>query len=347
MCGNGLRCNNANIVIEASYESEDSRLQKTMLRVGRIARHLTSAVEEGDPVQYKVGTDGVALLTLNRPARLNAWTSRMASQYFARLRDADADPAVKAIVITGAGRGFCAGADMGSLQAIEKKTAESAAAEEQAEERASQPRPLPVSLQRLSEVGRNDAQIMALQVRKPMIGAINGACAGLGLVIACMCDVRFAAENAKFTTAFARRGLVAEHGCSVLLPRIVGHANALDLLLSARVVQGAEALALGLVNGTAPDGTAALARALAYARDLAAHVSPASMAAIKCQMLAHADLGFAAACDETQQLMDASFRHPDFKEGVDSFTGKRLPEFQGLAAGTIHGILAIKQAEEL
>jgi len=314
-----------------------------MQRIACLTRHLTAAPSpEGEPLLYSVDEHGVALLQLNRPGRLNAWTDAMGKLYFARLAEADADPAVKAVVITGAGRGFCAGADMGFLQGIEAAANSNAGAVP-----ARRRKPLPPSQQQLADVGFTEAQIAALQVRKPVIGAINGACAGLGLVIALMCDVRFAAENAKFTTAFSRRGLVAEHGCSVLLPRIVGRGHALDLLLSGRVVLAPEAQRMGLVNETLPDGAAALARAMAYARDLAANVSPASMAAIKTQVLAHADTGLGAAADETVRLMEASFGHPDFKEGVDSFVEKRAPRFQGLAAGTLHGRMATAAAKEL
>src|SRR5271170_6517566 len=175
-------------------------------------------------VQMQV-SDGVALLTLNRPDRLNAWTGEMERAYFAMLEQCAHDQHVRVIVVTGAGRGFCAGADMQELQAIGDGTLTAAPG---AHER----RP----------------QTFPLSIPKPIIAAVNGACAGIGLVQALMCDLRFAAEGAKLTTAFARRGLVAEHGISWLLPRLVGPSRALDLLLSGRVLFGEEALQIGLVN---------------------------------------------------------------------------------------------------
>jgi enoyl-CoA hydratase/carnithine racemase len=247
--------------------------------------------------------DGVALLTLNRPERLNAWTSAMEARYFDLLDDADQDPEVRAIVVTGAGRGFCAGADMEALQAIGSGTAES--------------RPS----------GR--PQTFPLTIRKPILAAINGACAGIGLVQALMCDLRFAAAGVKFTTAFVRRGLVAEHGSSWLLPRLVGHANALDLLISGRVVLAEEALAMGLVNRVIPLESL-LENVLAYARDLAAHCSPAAMAVIKRQVYGHYQTDLATAMRESNAFMYASLREPDFREGVASFVERRAPRFAAL-----------------
>src|SRR5581483_2590633 len=125
--------------------------------------------------------------------------------------------------------------------------------------------------------------IFPLSIRKPIIAAVNGACAGLGLVMALMCDLRFASEEAKFTTAFVRRGLIAEHGISWMLPRLVGPARALDLLISGRVVLGTEAADLGLVNWAVP-ADSVVERAVSYARELADQCSPASMAVIKQQV---------------------------------------------------------------
>ena len=170
----------------------------------------------------------VLVLTLNRPERLNAWTDALEECYYDRLDAAEDDPEVRAIVVTGAGRGFCAGADMGDLE----QGAGGADVEAVLRNR---PRP----------------RAFPLTVRKPLIAAINGAAAGLGLVEALYCDMRFATPEAKLTTAFARRGLVAEYGMSWLLPRLVGYSTALDLLLSGRVVLGEEALRLRLVDRSA------------------------------------------------------------------------------------------------
>ena len=246
--------------------------------------------------------DGVLLLTLNRPDRLNAWTPALEKRYFGLLESANDDPSVRAIVVTGAGRGFCPGVDMEALQAIGTGTTF---------EHSGKPQTFP------------------LTIAKPIIAAINGACAGLGLVQAMMCDLRFAAAGAKFTTAFVRRGLVAEHGISWLLPRLVGHANALDLLLSGRVLLADEAAAMGLVNRVV-EPSALLETTLAYASDLAASCSPSAMASIKRQVYRHYELELAPALEETNRLMAASLKQPDFREGVASFVEKRPPRFAPL-----------------
>jgi enoyl-CoA hydratase/carnithine racemase len=251
--------------------------------------------------------DGVAVLTLNRPERLNAWTQELERRYFALLAECAADEQVRVIVVTGAGRGFCAGADMEELQAL----GEDGVSEEQRD-------------------GARVAQSYPLSLSKPIVAAINGPCAGIGLVQALMCDVRFAAEDAKLTTAFARRGLVAEHGISWVLPRLVGPARALDLLLSARVVLGAEAATLGLVNAAMPRETL-LERTLAYARELAVNCSPARMATIKRQVYAALEQALPVALAEADGLMLRSFAGADFVEGVASFVERRAPDFAPLA----------------
>jgi enoyl-CoA hydratase/carnithine racemase len=170
-----------------------------------------------------------------------------------------------------------------------------------------------------------------LEVPKPIIGAINGACAGYGLVIALMCDIRFAAEGAKFTSAFVRRGLIAEYGVSWLLPRLTGIARALDVLLSGRVFLAEEAREMGLVNRlVAPE--AVLADAQAYARDLAENCSPTSMAVIKRQVYGHLDGGLGAALEDSLRLMNQSLTTEDFREGVTSYVEQRQPRFRPLNA---------------
>jgi enoyl-CoA hydratase/carnithine racemase len=251
--------------------------------------------------------DGVALLTLNRPDRLNAWTAEMQTLYFDRLEESAEREDVRAIVLTGAGRGFCAGADMQNLQDL-------AGGEVDRTNGAQDARPV----------------TFALGIPKPIIAAINGPCAGLGLVHAVMCDFRFAAAGAKLTTAFSRRGLVAEHGIGWMLPRLVGPARALDLLLSGRIVLGAEAAELGLVN-RAFDDDRVLDEALAYARMLASECSPASMARMKGQVYADYEHTLAESMEEADRLMVESFSGPDFAEGVRSFVERRSPRFEPLA----------------
>jgi enoyl-CoA hydratase/carnithine racemase len=168
-----------------------------------------------------------------------------------------------------------------------------------------------------------------IEIPKPVIAAINGACAGVGLVLAAMCDLRFAAAGAKFTSAFSRRGLIAEYGSSWLLPRLMGIANALDVMLSARVFLADEAEQLRLVNRVVePDKLMEETRA--YARDLAANCSPHSMATIKRQLWSHLDQPLQPALQESVRLMEASLQSDDFREGVASYLEQRTPKFSPL-----------------
>jgi len=254
---------------------------------------------------------GICTLTLNNPERRNAWSVAMEERYFGLLDNADADPEVRAIVVTGAGSTFCPGLDAQRLSA------------------AASDGTLALGLRR--------PQTYPLSIRKPMIAAINGACAGIGLMQACNCDVRFAARGAKFTTAYARRGLPAEYGSSWLLPRLIGLEHALDLLLSARVIEADEAKALGLVSRVCEPG-AVLAEAQTYARDLAEYCSPRSMAAIRRQVYGDLSRDFGASMVQTLALMQEFAGSSDFAEGVASFVEKRPPEFAGLDSGfRVHG----------
>jgi len=205
--------------------------------------------------------DAIATITLNRPDRMNAWTPIMERDVRNAMETARDDDKVRVIVLTGAGRAFCAGADMDALKGLD-----------------------PADIRRAENIPPFDMNRRAdwqtrygfyPSIPKPIIAMLNGATAGIGLVHALYCDLRFAADNTVFTTSFARRGLIAEHGISWMLPRIIGHANALDLLLSARRVSSEEALRIGLVNRLyspekLPEET------YAYARELADLVSPRS-----------------------------------------------------------------------
>jgi enoyl-CoA hydratase/carnithine racemase len=245
----------------------------------------------------------VLLLTLNRPDRLNAWNDALEERYFGLLDEAGADPEVRAVVVTGAGRGFCAGADFEDLQQIGSPGADAASLPAR-----KQPRERPLSF------------------RKPLIAAINGAVAGLGLVEALYCDLRFCVPSAKFTTAFVRRGLIAEYGIAWLLPRLIGQSRALDLLLSGRVIQGEEALAMGLADRLA-EPHVLVETAVAYAAELATFCSPESMRIIKEQVLQAMDSDLPTAITRANALMIASFQHPDAAEGVASYLEKRQPKF--------------------
>ena len=261
--------------------------------------------------------DDVAVLTLNRPDRLNAWIPEMQTRYFDLLEECASRTDVRAIVVTGAGRGFCAGADM---QALEQLSSGDDSGNGSAPGSGHDSRPV----------------TFPLSIPKPIIAAVNGACAGLGFVYAVMCDLRFAAAEAKFTTAFARRGLVAEHGISWMLPRLIGPSRALDLLLSGRVILGTEAAELGVVNQAFP-GERLLEEALAYARTLASESSPASMARMKHQVYADLERPLGESLEAANQLMADSFTGPDFGEGVRSFVERRPPKFEPVS-GTPAGL---------
>lgn len=263
------------------------------------------------PVRYEVLDPGVAVITLNRPDRMNGWGGGLATAFYARLDEADADPNVRAVVVTGAGRAFCAGADMGDLNSISSATVDAASGTDVT-----------------TLVGARHPHFV-MTMRTPVIAAINGACAGMGLTMALVCDVRFAAEGAKFTTAFARRGLIAEYGISWILPRIVGRGVALDLLLSGRVFSADEAATLGLVKEVVPPDDL-LARAIGYAEDIAANCAPSSLAVIKQQVYADTMRDVFEASDVAEKLMHESMQRPDFIEGITSFFEKRPPNFPPL-----------------
>jgi enoyl-CoA hydratase/carnithine racemase len=262
-----------------------------------------------DPVLYDVRDSGVAVLTLNRPERMNGWGGGLATMFYERLDDAEADPDVRAVVLTGSGRAFCAGADMGDLTTITNATTDG-----------------DTDVNTL--VGARHPHFL-MTMRKPVIAAINGACAGMGLTMALVCDVRFAAEGAKFTTSFARRGLIAEYGISWILPRVVGWGTALDLLLSGRVFFADEAAELGLVKEVVPPEDL-LPRAIAYAEDIAANCAPNSLAVIKQQVYADTMRDVFEASEVAEKLMHESMGRPDFIEGITSFFEKRPPNFPPL-----------------
>jgi enoyl-CoA hydratase/carnithine racemase len=260
-----------------------------------------------EDVLYEV-RDRVAVITLNRPEFLNAFTAAMGRGLQQAVAAAVADDSVRVIVLTGAGRGFCAGADMKLLQQIQPDAA---------------PAPQPVAS---GDYGGRFGYL--LQAKKPVIAALNGPAAGLGFVIALYADIRFAASEAKLTTSFAQRGLIAEHGSSWLLPRLVGPAHALDLLLSARKIGAAEAERLGLVNKVFAQA-GFMDEVLAYARALADTVSPRSMAVIKAQIWKVPFQDFATALALADEEMQKSFKSDDFREGVAHYVEKRAPKFTG------------------
>lgn len=259
----------------------------------------------------------VATVTLNRPDKLNAWTRIMEAEVRQAMQKAAADDHVRAIVLTGAGRGFCAGADMSLLQDVVERGVHPLPAGDDGKAAGSEAR---------SDFARQYSYFPAIP--KPIIAAINGPAVGLGLVIAMFCDLRFASGDAKFGTAFARRGLIAEYGLAWLLPKIVGHANALDVMLSARIFDAQEALRMGLVNQVFPPGEF-LEKVNAYANEVAEGVSPRSTRVIKRQVYEAMFQTLGQALDTASEEMRASLQCEDFKEGVAHFVEKRAPAFTG------------------
>lgn len=247
--------------------------------------------------------DGVAVLTINRPHRNNAWSIPMELEYYQHLERLEADPEVRVIVLTAQGRIFCPGIDTQTLS-------------DQVGDPALTTHPhkrTPITFPRT--------------IRKPIIAAINGSCAGIGLVAAMNCDLRFASNKAKFTTAFVKRGIMAEHGLAWTLTRVLGTSKAMDLLLSARVVVGQEALDLGLVDRLF-EPEEVLPATLEYARDLAKNSSPTAMGLIKSQVYeaeesTHEDARTLA----IRWWYTVLRQHEDFKEGVNSYLEKRPPAF--------------------
>ena len=267
---------------------------------------------------YQV-TDRVATITLNRPDKLNAWTAVMEQEVRAAMHEADKDGNVRVIVLTGAGRGFCSGADISLLSAVAEKGIDE------------------VKRGQLREGRSENAGVRAdfqkkysyfPGLTKPVIGAINGVAVGLGMVIALYCDVRLASDAARLGTVFARRGLIAEYGMAWMLPRLVGHSNALDLLFSARMIDAAEAFRMGLANQVLPQATFTEA-VQKYAADMASTVSPRSLRVMKRQVYDAMFQPLGEAFEISEREMVASLQCEDFKEGVAHFVEKRPPVFTG------------------
>ena len=268
---------------------------------------------------------GVALITLNRPDRLNAWTPAMQASVKRAMIAASKDDAVRVIVVTGAGRGFCAGADMAGLQQIQPVKWDERPMARGDDDVPVDPRP-GLGPDVSQEYAGRFGYIMSIQ--KPVIAAINGACAGIGLAFSLYCDMRFASSAAIFTTSFSQRGLIAEHGMSWLLPRIVGTSQALDLLFSARRVKADEAERLGLVSRTFP-AESFMDEVRAYTEHLALNVSPRSMAVMKAQVWKGLFQDLNDAVRVGDEEMQKSFGSHDFKEGVAHFLEKRPARFTG------------------
>jgi enoyl-CoA hydratase/carnithine racemase len=259
-------------------------------------------------------SDRIATITLNRPEKLNAWRFKMENEVRAAMVDADRDDSVRAIVVTGAGRAYCAGADMDALDRISR-----------GEE--SIPRPTESALTGVKADYQGRFSYM-LALRKPIIGAINGACVGIGLTSSLYFDMRIASETARLGMIFVRRGLAIEHGSSWMLPRLIGVPKALDLALTGRLVDANEALAMGLVSRVLP-ADKVLATAKEVAGEIAAKCAPLGVAAAKKMIYDHLFTDLATAMKEDDLATDSVNGTEDFREGILAFREKRPARFVG------------------
>lgn len=282
--------------------------------------------DEVDDVLVEV-VDPVAVIRLNRPEKLNALTHPMLQRFRAAIDAAAADPAVVGIVVAANGRGFCSGLDA-SVLAATTAAGDDARAGAAGTAGTASPAPDPAEIPGLFTY--------LLAVPKPVIAAIDGVAAGGGLVLAAMCDVRFAGPDASFTTIFLKRGLVSEHGTSWVLPRLLGPGRALDLLWSSRRIDAAEAARIGLVehlvDAATPGGPDVVDAARAYVTALAANASPEAMADTKRLVYAHLGLGYPEALRDADQVQWAAVARSDAAEGAAALIERRAPQFRRLGA---------------
>jgi enoyl-CoA hydratase/carnithine racemase len=269
---------------------------------------------EWKAVRYEA-SDGVGLVTLNRPHRSNAWTGRMAFEYRTAMQMAEQDERVGVIVVTGAGRHFCVGADTRALD----RFAEAGEYESGVRD------PLP-------EPGDPEHPAYGtvfgfpLAMAKPVIAAVNGAVAGVGFVLACFTDIRFGAAGAKWTPSGSRLGLPAEHGISWILPRLIGYVRAAEWLFSSRVVRSEEAQAMGLVHAVHPQEQV-LEATLLYARTLVDEAAPSSLRTIKRQLSLDLFRTLAESGDEANRLIEEMIGSDDYRQGIRALIEKRPPGF--------------------
>ncbi len=268
-----------------------------------------------EQIAYEVSNQ-VATVTLNRPDKLNAWTETMEKEVTEAIRAASSDDQVRVIILTGAGKGFCAGADMSLLSAISQE---------------SSPRSEFLFDMKVEGAVRADFQkkhAWLLTVPKPIIAAINGPAVGLGFVVPLYCDFRFASEKARFSVIFSKRGLVAEYGLAWMLPRLVGVGNAIELMYTSKLFDAREALRIGLVSRVLPEENF-LGAVQEFARELASTVSPRSLRVMKQQIYTGLLQNLGEAFDLAIEEMKGSFGTEDFKEGVAHFLEKRPSAFTG------------------
>jgi enoyl-CoA hydratase/carnithine racemase len=264
--------------------------------------------------RYEV-RQAIATITLHRPERMNAWTGRMHTEYRALLQRATDDVTVRVIVVTGAGRSFCVGADSQALEGHVARGIYDPGVDAD------------LAMPGYGVRPEFDADFAYhFGIPKPIIAAVNGPAAGVGLVLACYCDLRFAAAGVKLTTSHGRLGLPAEYGLSWLLPRLIGLTRASDILLSSRVVMSEEAATMGLVNRVvAPDEL--LGTTYDYASRLATEIAPSSLAATKVQLYTDLHRDAASSVLNANERLSAMMQGPDFAEGVAALTERRPPRF--------------------
>lgn len=265
-------------------------------------------------ILYNV-TAGVASITLNRPERLNAWTQTMEREVRAALSSAAQDDAARVIVLTGAGRGFCGGADVDDLSAA------MAGADVRTETA------YPAGGATGIDANYDKRFSYMLRVPKPIIAAINGSVAGVGLCVAMFCDIRFIAQGAKVTTIFAERGLIAEHGSAWMLPRLIGPMNALTMFYSCKPIDSVGAAQLGLARLLPAEGF--LESVHEFATLIASRSSPRSLRIIKRQVYDGLFQTLAESGDIGDEEMFESFESEDFREGVAHYLERRLAKFTG------------------
>lgn len=267
-------------------------------------------------IRYEVA-DRIATITLARPHRMNAWTGRMHTEYRWALAQAEEDAAVRAIIVTGEGKGFCVGADS---QALEGHVARGGYD--------------PGTPEQLANPGYGVSEAFDVNfayhfgLTKPVVAAINGPAAGVGLVLAMYADIRFAVPGVKLTTAHGKLNLPAEYGLSWLLPRMIGIARANELLFTSRVFMTEEAHAMGLIHEIV-EPVALIDETVRYVTAMIDTVSPGSLAATKHQVYVdqHRDVG--ASVGEAETLLNEMMKAPDYVEGVNAFLEKRAPNWKG------------------
>lgn len=266
---------------------------------------------EYEQIIYEVD-EGVAIVTLNRPEKLNAMTAQLGAELDDAMAEADGDDAVRAVVVTGAGRGFCAGADLGGGDAF---------------------------MAGWGEAKGTFRTMSPMDVRKPVIAAINGPAVGVGLTWPLQADIRYVAEDAKLAFAMVRRGVIPELGSSAILPRLCGVSRAAELLFSGRTFLGAEAVEYGVATKALP-AAEVLPASLELARDIAANAAPLSVAAAKRLLWDSLGLDLRAMRRREGEILEHAYVHHDSKEGTAAFFEKRAPQWTGSVAKEFAGWLS-------